>query len=118
MVSDGEVFPVPQEWAEKALMNADAYDAAVRREDADPEGYWRDIGNRLDWIQPFTEVKDVSFDKHTFRIRWFADGVLNVSANCLDRHLKSNGDTVALIWESDDGQTYDALTYRQLHAEV
>ena len=117
-MSDGEVFPVPQEWAEKALMNADAYDAAVRREDADSEGYWRDIGNRLDWIQPFTEVKDVSFDKHTFRIRWFADGVLNVSANCLDRHLKSNGDTVALIWESDDGQTYDALTYKQLHAEV
>src|SRR3989344_2655863 len=99
-------------------MNADAYDAAVRREDADSEGYWRDIGSRLDWIQPFTEVKDVSFDKHPFRIRWFADGVLNVSANCLDRHLKSNGDTVALIWESDDGQTYDALTYKQLHAEV
>jgi len=118
VVSDGEVFPVPAEWAAKAHMNADAYDAAIRREDAEPEAYWADLGKRLDWIKPFTEVKDVSFDKDTFRIRWFADGVLNVSANCLDRHLKSNGDTVAIIWESDDGQTYDALTYRQLHAEV
>lgn len=117
-MSDGEVFPVPQEWAEKAIMDGAAYDAAVRRVDAEPEAYWADIGKRLDWIKPFTEVKDVSFDKETFRVRWFADGVLNVSANCLDRHLHSNGDTVALIWESDDGQTYDALTYRQLHAEV
>ncbi len=117
-MSDGEVFPVPEEWAKKALMNAEAYDAALLRVDAEPEAYWADLGRRLDWIEPFTEVKDVSFDKETFRIRWYADGVLNVSANCLDRHLKSNGDTVALIWESDDGQTYDALTYRQLHAEV
>ena len=117
-MSDGEVFPVPQEWAEKAHMNAAAYDAAVRRVDAEPEAYWADIGRRLDWIKPFTEVKDVSFDRETFRVRWFADGVLNVSANCLDRHLKSNGDTIAIIWESDDGQTYDALSYKQLHAEV
>ncbi len=117
-MSDGEVFPVPAEWAKKAHMTAAAYDAAIRREDADPAGYWGDMGRRLDWIQPFTEVKDVSFHKEDFHIRWFADGVLNVSANCLDRHLKSNGDTVALIWESDDGETYDALTYKQLHAEV
>jgi acetyl-CoA synthetase len=117
-VSDGEVFPVPEAWAENALMNADAYDAAVRRVDADPDAYWGDLARRLDWIQPFTEVKDVSFHKEDFHIRWFADGVLNVSANCLDRHLHSNGDTVALIWESDDGQSHDALTYRQLHAEV
>jgi acetyl-CoA synthetase len=117
-VSDGEVFPVPEAWAKSALMNADAYDAAMRRVDADPDGYWRDLAGRLDWIQPFTEVKDVSFHKEDFHIRWYADGVLNVSANCLDRHLKSNGDTIAIIWESDDGQSYDALTYRQLHAEV
>ncbi|HET6971819.1 MAG TPA: acetyl-coenzyme A synthetase N-terminal domain-containing protein, partial [Phenylobacterium sp.] len=99
-------------------MNADAYDAAVRRVDADADGYWRDLAHRLDWIQPFTEVKDVSFHKEDFHIRWFGDGVLNVSANCLDRHLATRGDQVALIWESDDGQTYDALTYRDLHTEV
>ena len=117
-MSDGEVFPVPEAWAKKAHMNAAAYDAALRRVDADPEGYWTDIGRRLDWMTPFTEVKDVSFHKEDFRVRWYADGVLNVSVNCLDRHLKSNGDTVALIWENDDGSVHDKLTYRQLHAEV
>ncbi len=117
-MSDGEVFPVPQEWADKAHMNAAAYEAAVRRVESDPEAYWTEIGNRLDWIKPFTKVKDVSFDKADFHINWYADGVLNVAANCLDRHLETRGDQVAIIWESDDGHSYDALTYRQLHADV
>ena len=117
-MSDGEVFPVPEAWAKKAHMNAAAYDAAVLHVEADPEAYWGDIGRRLDWMTPFTEVKDVSFNKQDFRVRWYGDGVLNVSVNCLDRHLKSNGDTVALIWENDDGSAHDKLTYRQLHAEV
>ncbi len=99
-------------------MNAAAYEAACARVETDPKGYWTEVGQRLDWMTPFTEVKDVSFAKTDFRIRWFADGVLNVSVNCLDRHLATNGDTVALIWENDDGSAYDALTYRQLHAEV
>ncbi|HXD01961.1 MAG TPA: acetate--CoA ligase, partial [Novosphingobium sp.] len=70
------------------------------------------------WMRPWTKLNRCSFDEADFGIEWFADGTLNVSANCLDRHLKSNGDTTAIIWESDDGQSYDALTYRQLHAEV
>ncbi|MBI1197231.1 MAG: acetate--CoA ligase [Phenylobacterium sp.] len=117
-MSDGQVFPVPEEWAAKAHMNAEAYEAAVKAVEADPETYWTKIGQRLDWMTPFTQVKDVSFDKADFHIRWYSDGVLNVSANCLDRHLAERGDQVALIWESDDGESYDALTYRQLHAEV
>ena len=117
-MSDGEVFPVPDEWAKKAHMNAAAYEAAVKRVEADPNGFWSDIGRRLEWVTPFSQVKDVSFDKADFRVRWYADGVLNVSANCLDRHLATRGDQTAIIWESDDGQTHDALSYRQLHAEV
>ena len=117
-MSDGEVFPVPAEWAKKAHMNAQAYEAAVKRVEADPDGWWREIGERLTWTTPFSQVKDVSYDKADFRIRWYADGVLNVSANCLDRHLETRGDQVAIIWESDDGKTSDKLTYRQLHAEV
>jgi acetyl-CoA synthetase len=117
-VSDTDVFPVPDAWAKQALMTAKGYAAATAREAAEPDAYWADIGKRLDWITPFTQVKDVSFDKSDFRVRWYADGVLNVSANCLDRHLETRGDQVALIWESDDGKTSDALTYRQLHAEV
>jgi acetyl-CoA synthetase len=99
-------------------MDAAGYDAAVRQEASDPDGYWRGVGERLDWIKPFTQVKDVSFDAKDFRIRWFADGVLNVSVNCIDRHLPERADQTAILWESDDGETSDAITYGQLHAEV
>jgi hypothetical protein len=84
-VSDGEVFPVPEAWAKNALMGAADYEAAVRRVALDPDGYWTDVAKRLDWMTPFTEVKDVSFDAKDFRVRWYADGVLNVSVNCIDR---------------------------------
>ena len=117
-MSEGEVFPVPEAWAKRAQMNAADYDAAVARVEADPEGYWRDVAGRLDWITPPTVIKDTSFHKHPFHIRWYADGVLNVSVNCLDRHLAERGDQVAIIWESDEGEPWDRLTYRQLHAET
>ncbi|HEY2753482.1 acetate--CoA ligase [Phenylobacterium sp.] len=117
-MSDGEVFPVPEPWAKNALMNAAGYEAAVARVESDPDAYWTDVANRLDWIKPFTQVKDVSFDAKDFRVRWYADGVLNVSANCIDRHLPERADQAALIWESDDGASSDIITYGQLHAEV
>jgi acetyl-CoA synthetase len=117
-VSDGEVFPVPEAWAKKTLMDAAGYEAAVARVAADPEAYWRDVAGRLDWIKPPTDIKDVSFHKHPFHIRWYADGVLNVSVNCLDRHLAERGDQVAIIWESDEGDQYDTFTYRRLYEET
>jgi acetyl-CoA synthetase len=117
-VSQSEIFPVPPEWAGRAAIDADAYDAMRRRVKADPEGYWRDLAGRLDWIEPFTQVKDVSFHKADFRIRWFADGVLNASANCLDRHLPHRADAVALIFEGDDPNNSFNVTYAELHAEV
>jgi len=117
-VSDGEVFPVPQDWAKRARMDAAGYAAAVREVETDPDGYWRKVAGRLDWITPFTRVKETSFKREDFHIRWFADGVLNVSVNCIDRHLPERADQVAIIWESDDPEVYDVLTYAQLHAEV
>ena len=117
-MSDGEVFPVPKDWAKRALMDPAGYEAAVQRVEQDPDGYWRDVGARLDWMTPFTQVKDVSFNAADFRIRWYADGVLNVSANCIDRHLAKRRDQVAIIWESDDGEISDKITYGQLHEEV
>ncbi len=117
-MSDGEVFPVPEAWAKNALMGAAAYEAAVRRVALDPEGYWTDVGKRLDWIEPFTQVKDVSFHREDFRVRWYADGVLNVSVNCIDRHLPQRADETAIIWESDDGSISDRISYGALHAEV
>jgi acetyl-CoA synthetase len=117
-VSDSEVFPVPEAWAKNALMDAAGYEAAVARVESDPDGYWTEVAGRLDWIKPFTLVKDVSFDAKDFRVRWYADGVLNVSVNCIDRHLPERADQTAFIWESDDGQTSDLITYAMLHSEV
>ena len=113
-----ELFPVPAEWAERALIKPQDYEAAVRRVETDPDGYWSEIGRRLTWSKPFTQVKDVSFDREDFRIRWFADGELNVSVNCIDRHLPERKDDVAFIWESDDPQVTNTVTYGRLHAEV
>ena len=85
---------------------------------ADPDGYWRREGLCVDWITPYTQVKDTSFDESDFRIRWFADGALNLSANCLDRHLAMRGDRVAIIWEGDEPGDTRRVTYRELHEEV
>ena len=81
------VYPVPEEWARKALIDADRYAAMYRELVEDPESFWRREAQRIDWIRPFTKVKETSFDEADFGIRWFADGTLNLSANCLDRHL-------------------------------
>jgi acetyl-CoA synthetase len=116
-VSDGEVFPVPQAWAQRAHMDAAGYEAAVREVETDPEGYWRKVAGRLDWITPPTQIKDTSFARDDFHIRWYADGVLNVSVNCLDRHLATRGDQTAIIWEGDGGET-TTFTYKELHAET
>jgi acetyl-CoA synthetase len=117
-VSDGQVFPVPEAWAKRAHMNAAGYDAAWKRVEADPNGFWTDVAKRLDWIKPFTVVKDVSFNAKDFHIRWFADGVLNVSANCLDRHLPTRANDIAIIWEGDDPKSSRKITYAEAHAET
>ncbi len=117
-MSETQVFPVPADWAARARMNAAGYEAAVGRVESDPEGYWRDVAARLDWIEPFTVVKDVSFRAEDFRIRWYADGVLNVAVNCLDRHLAHRADEIAIIWEGDDPADSRRITYREAYAEV
>jgi acetyl-CoA synthetase len=118
VVSDGHLFPVSEDWAGKAHIDAAGYAAALERVESDPEGYWRDLAARLDWIKAPTKIKDVSYAKEDFRIRWFEDGVLNVSANCLDRHLPHRKDDVALIFEGDEPGVSDKITYGQLHEQV
>ena len=111
--------PVPDQWAKDALIDAARYGEMYRRSIDDPDGFWREEAKRIDWIKPFTIVKDTSFDEADFRISWFADGTLNLSANCLDRHLAERGDATAIIWEPDDptepGRT---INYRELHRDV
>ncbi|HEY5107230.1 MAG TPA: acetate--CoA ligase [Caulobacteraceae bacterium] len=118
VVSEGQVFQVPPAWAKRAHMDAAGYQAALKRVESDPDGFWREVGERLDWIEPFTEVKDVSFEADDFHIRWFADGVLNVCVNCLDRHLPGRADQVAFIFEGDNPADSRTITYREVHAEV
>jgi acetyl-CoA synthetase len=117
-MSDDQLFPVPAAWAAKAHMDAAGYDAAWKRVEADPDGFWKDVAGRLDWMTPPTKIKDVSFDKADFRIKWFEDGVLNVSVNCLDRHLATRGDQTAFIWEGDDPADSRKISYAQAHEEV
>ena len=112
------VHPVPAEWASRAYVNAASYADKYHRSLEAPEAFWREETARLDWIKPWTKLNACSFDEADFGIEWFSDGTLNVSANCLDRHLAEHGDTVAIIWEGDDPAQQRKLTYRQLHEDV
>ncbi|HBD19371.1 MAG TPA: acetyl-coenzyme A synthetase, partial [Arenimonas sp.] len=113
------IIPVPPAFeAAAAIKRADYerdYAASVR----DPEAYWSQVGRRLQWDKPYTRAKDTSYDLKDFHIRWYADGELNVSVNCLDRHLAERGDKVAILWEADDPATPPRrITYRELHGMV
>ena len=112
------VHPVPAEWARRAYVDAAGHAEKYRRSIEEPEAFWREESARIDWIRPWTELSTCSYDEADFGIRWFADGTLNVAANCLDRHLATRGDTVAIIWEGDDPSQQRRLTYRELHEEV
>ena len=111
-------YAVPSDLADRAIINAERYAEMYARSVADPEAFWREEAKRLEWILPFTSVKNTSFNESDFRISWFEDGVLNVSANCLDRHLATRGGETALIWEGDEPGETRRFTYAQLHGEV
>jgi acetyl-CoA synthetase len=110
--------PVAPEWAARAWIDKRAYRSLYDRSIGDPNGFWGEVGRRIDWVKPYTRVKNTSFDPHNVSIKWFEDGTLNVSANCIDRHLATRGDQVAIIWESDDPSRDETITYRQLHERV
>ncbi len=113
------VHPVPPEFAATARLRKDDYDRLYAESVSDPAAFWGKVGQRLDWTRPYTQVKDTCFDANDFRIRWYADGQLNASVNCLDRHLATRGDKTAILWESDDPNTpSQKISYRQLHARV
>ena len=113
-----EIFPVPAEWQKRALIDDAKYKEMYKASVNDPENFWRREGLRIDWIKPYTKIKNTSFDTHNVSIRWFEDGTLNASANCIDRHLEKRGDQVAIIWEGDDPKDHKSITYRELHDAV
>jgi len=117
-MSEVKTYAIKDHIGSTALLNNDQYEAMYKRSVEDSEGFWAEQGKRIDWIQPFTQVRDVSFDEHNVDINWYKDGTLNASANCLDRHLASRGDQTAIIWEGDEPTDDRAITYKELHAEV
>jgi acetyl-CoA synthetase len=112
------VVPVPEEWKKRAYVNARDYATLYAASIKDPDTFWKRQSARLDWIKPFTKVSDVSWDPEKLHIKWFEDGVLNVAANCIDRHLANRGNQTAIIWEGDDPKDSKRITYRQLHEDV
>jgi acetyl-CoA synthetase len=113
-----ELHPVSPEWAARAWIDEKSYRELYERSIRDPDGFWAEIGRRVDWIKPFTKVKNASFGPGDVSIKWYEDGTLNVAANCIDRHLATRADQVAIIWEGDDPKDDEQITYRQLHERV
>ena len=118
MSDTSKSYPVPEAFAAQANLTPEKYREMYAASVADPIAFWSEQGKRLDWMTPYTQVKDVSWETGDLHVRWYHDGVLNVSANCLDRHLEKRGDKAAMIWEGDaPGETY-TITYRQMHTAV
>lgn len=113
-----KIYDVKPETAANTLLDKAGYEAMYRRSIDDNEGFWADQASIVDWIKPFSKVKDVSFSPDDLRIRWYYDGTLNVCYNCVDRHLESKADEVAIIWEGDDPQRDLRITYGELHKRV
>jgi acetyl-CoA synthetase len=115
---EDKIHPVPSDWTRRAFIDETKYDAMYERSIRDPEAFWREHGDRIDWFTPYSRVKNASFGPGEVSIRWFEDGVTNAAYNCVDRHLERRGDQVAIIWEGDDPSESKRITYRELHREV
>ena len=113
-----EVFPVTEEWTKRAFIDRETYERMYAQAAADPATFWQREAQRIDWIKPFTKVKETSFNEADFGIKWFADGALNISANCVDRHLPARANDVAILWEGDDPSQSRTISYGELHEQV
>jgi acetyl-CoA synthetase len=117
-MTDEKIYDVPADWRKRAFADDARYQELYARSIKDPNGFWAEQAKRIDWIKPFSKVKNSSYDPHNVSIKWFEDGTLNVAYNCVDRHLAKRGNQTAILWEGDDPKTDKKLTYKQLHAEV
>ncbi|MFC3034196.1 acetate--CoA ligase [Pseudoalteromonas fenneropenaei] len=112
------IYPVPEAFKRTALVDNDRYSQLYQQSIDDPEGFWAEQGKRLDWFKPYSKVKNTSFDKGHISIKWYEDGELNVSYNCIDRHLATKASKTALIWEGDNPNSCEHISYQTLHDEV
>ena len=117
-MTQDRLFAPSESTVANALIDNSGYQAMYHASIADPDAFWAEHGKRIDWIKPYSQVSDVSYDKADLHISWFGDGTLNAAANCLDRHLASRGDQTAIIWEGDDPADSRHISYAELHEEV
>src|SRR5262252_183143 len=113
-----KIYDVPADWRKRAYVDEAKYKEMYARSVKDPNGFWGEQAKRIDWIKPFSKVKNTSYGPSNVSIKWFEDGTLNICHNCVDRHLAKRGDQTAILWEGDDPKDDKKLTYKQLHAEV
>jgi len=112
------IFKVPKKWSNNAYVDKNQYEKKYRLSIKDNEGFWKKEGKRIDWIKPYTKIKDVKYSKTDVKIKWFYDGTLNASANCVDRHLKDKKNKTAIIWVGDDPKDSKQISYKELHRNV
>ncbi len=118
MSNQDKVFPVPDDFAKNTLIDDTLYQKMYQESIDDPDAFWGEHGKRLSWSKQYTKVKDVSWSKENLHVSWFSDGELNVSYNCIDRHLEDKADQIAIIWEGDDPNKSEKITFAQLHRRV
>ena len=117
-MTEQSLIKVTDEVKRTALIDNEKYLQEYERSINDPENFWAEHGQRIDWIKPYTRIKDVSYSEKDLHIKWFYDGTLNVSSNCLDRHLEKRGDQTAILWEGDDPKEDKRISFKELHSEV
>jgi len=112
------VFKVPKKWSKNAYVNKSQYEKKYKLSIKDNEGFWKKEGKRINWIRPYTKIKDIKYSKTEVKIKWYYDGTLNASANCIDRHLKDKKNKTAIIWVGDDPKDSKQISYKELHKNV
>ena len=117
-MSDDLVFEVPENVKAATLVDEAKYHEMYAESLRDPDAFWGEHGKRIDWISPYTKVKNTLYSKEDVSIKWYEDGTLNACVNCIDRHLEARGDDIAIIWEGDEPDQDAKITYRQLYEEV
>ena len=112
------IYKTKKEWISRATVNRSQYEKKYKSSIRDNDGFWKKEGKRITWIKPYTKIKDVKYSKSDVKIKWFYDGTLNASVNCIDKHLKKNKEKTAIIWVGDDPKVQKKISYKELHKEV
>ena len=116
--SNETIFKLKKEWIKQATVDKKTYEKKYKQSIKDNDGFWKKEGKRITWIKPYTKIKNVKYSKSEVNIKWYYDGTLNASANCIDRHLKNKKDKTAIIWVGDDPKVSKRISYKELHKQV